>query len=239
MATTQFDTQQAQAIWKQIAHAWKQHLETLIAESEDGEWVAVTVKPGQMVAAAPDLALKPGYALHGYLYRENRDMNGVVWALPAGQALPAPADCDEDVVPDLSWALDRLDLEAPHPADAPLNTMDAITGEQTPLSYLAASLLGREFSEFGADYHGIYWGDFTLLEDSHLSETDWEWREDLPDAWQPQVEIYDNEIVVTFYSTSAARRHIIARHVDTYAPGNYAFETDEAIVATGGKGFNR
>ena len=239
MPSTNIDLQKAQTIREQIEMAWKQDQDTLVTEAEDETWVKTTVKPQQMLTATLGLRVKAGYALHAYIYQENRDMNGVVWALPSGQSLPDPTDCDEEILPDLAWALDRIDLLAPYPQGALLNTMEAIEGDRSPVSYLSASFLAREFSEFGADYHGIYWGDYALLKQSYLDETSWEWKQALPTNWQPHIQTDDSVVRVTFYTTSDAGRHHIVRHVDTYSTGEYVFDTDETIIATGGKGFNR
>ena len=41
--------------------------------------------------------------------------------------------------------------------------MLAIEGDDTPWSYLSASLLGRQFKAFGAMWHGESWGTHEIL----------------------------------------------------------------------------
>ncbi len=66
------------------------------------------------------------------------------------------------------------------------------------------------------------------------SSRQWDWHEPEPRSWQPTVRVEHDKITVTFYTFSAHRGQI-SRHVDTFKPGRYRFETQvEAVASCGG-----
>ena len=83
-------------------------------------------------------------------------------AMPFDAEFPEPKDC-----PTLESHL----LKAPKPSEALDDVMEAIEGDGTPWSYLAASLLRRELSDFGAAWHGVHWSlHFVLDEDPWMAD---------------------------------------------------------------------
>lgn len=61
--------------------------------------------------------------------------------------------------------------------------------------------------------------------------------ESKPRHWKPTVLKESGRVVVRFYTYSGHDREAIYRHVDSYEPGCYAFETERAVIAEGQGGF--
>lgn len=112
-------------------------------------WSKSRVNPNKLIAVFKPLALRNGMVLRAYVFREEGNGNGVVWAMTSTAEFPEPKDCP---------TLDNHLLKAPKPADALDDAMEAIEGDKSPWSYLAASLLRRELSSFAARWHGVRWG---------------------------------------------------------------------------------
>jgi len=192
------------------------------------------------------LRIKPGYVLRAYVFHENGNANGVVWALPQDAPFPAP-----DAVPVLEQHL----FKAPKPWDAIDDFMDAIEGNGSSWSYLAASILRRELNEFGASWHGIQWGSHCILEtdpwrqpnpnpqddEAHCLPTTparvWKWQADRPQDWRPQVTIEADKVTVTFYTYSGKYPEKIFRHTDVYRPGKYRARVSDHAIGEGTGGY--
>lgn len=219
------------------------------AEEPEG-WSKSWHDPIKVVELFGPLRIKKEYVLRAYLHREGGNGSGVVWALPADAAYPEPGDCPR---------LEHHFLRVPKPWDALDDTMESIDGDDSPWSYLAASLLRRELGEFGALWHGIQWGTHTLLDDSPWSggppaedefpgerpdsrPEEWKWFAAQPDHWTPQVRLETDRVIVTFYTYTAhagggedgeIQRERIIRHIDTYRRGKYRAMTVEKKIAEG------
>lgn len=237
-----FDVRQMQAFKQRLEDTWKPHSDTLLpADAEEGAWHKTGFDPRRIVAAVPALHVKVGFRLHAYVFQERRDRNGVVWALPDDAAFPDPDDCPEEELPVRAWTLERItEMIPPHPDDALLDVMEAIDGDKSPLSYLSASLLARELSEFAAEGHGIFWGDHRLVTDTHWRQaTGWQWQMDKPSERQPTFYRNDSGVTILFYTYLALGQEILIQHVDFYPGGSYAFTSTEQTIAIGGAGFKR
>ena len=204
--------------------------------------------PIKVVELLRPLRVKKEYVLRAYLHREDGNGFGIVWALPAEAEFPEPKDCPR---------LAHHFLRVPKPWDALDDTMEAIGGNDSEWSYLAASLLRRELAEFGALWHGISWGAHTLLDDSPWAggpprddefpgerpwsrPSEWKWFEAQPRNWAPQVRLEPNRAIVTFYTYTAHagggdddHQERIIRHTDTYRRGRYRAMTVEQKIAEG------
>ena len=221
----------ATAVWRPAVTG---QAHQLIAEG----WSISPVDPAAMVSAMPALRMKPGYVLRAYQYRADRDGNGVVWALPTGARFPKPGKGQD---------------EPPRPPRTLDNVMQAIDGDGTPLSYLSASLLAREFSDFGAFGHGVQWGKCVVLDsDPWLpfatkassvtagpsgTKQDWQWLDELPADWRPTVGFDEDGVMVVLYAYSGLGSQRILRIVDTYQRGEYTPDCEEKNVGIGPAGF--
>jgi hypothetical protein len=225
---------------------------TLPGEDDDPEpegWSKSWHDPLKVVELFRPLRVKKDHVLRAYLHREGGNGFGVVWALPADSEYPEPKDCPR---------LEHHYLRLPKPWDALDDTMEAIEGDDSAWSYLAASLLRRELGEFGALWHGIQWGTHVLLDDNPWAggpprddelprqrpdsqPHQWKWFEVQPANWAPQVRLEPDRAIVTFYTYTALaggddgeiERERIIRHTDTYRRGKYRSMTVEKKIAEG------
>lgn len=125
--------------------------------SEQG-WSKSPADPEDLLACFPRLKLKPGYKLVSYQFMEGGNGNGFVWALPAEAAFPEPEQCE--TVEGIGYL---KFLQVPKPPQALDNVMEAVEGDGGPVSYLQASIFGRESREFGAVWHGSRWDTHVIL----------------------------------------------------------------------------
>jgi|GEM_PF-1024792 len=209
-----------------------------IPEGTPEGWSKSRVDPKKVLDVFPNLRLRKGYALRAYVYRSDGNSSGFVWALPEDAGYPAPADCPR---------LESHFLKPPKPFDALDDVMEAIDGDDLPEAYLQASIFRREIREFGAGWHGVRWGFFTVLDanpwdraaakgdDSPLSRPrskpqQWKWMAPKPTQWSPEVRIERDRAVVTFYSYTPLVGHQddnkiekerILLHTDTYRRGKF------------------
>lgn len=203
------------------------------ATASDG-WSRSNVNPMDVLAVFSPLRLKEAYALVGYRLVLLGNGKGVVYAVPKGRAVPIPED---------AW-------EEPRPPGALEDVMDAIDGDRSPWSYLCASILQREFQEFGAMWHGQNWSTHMILDsdpwqlgrEAMVDEFSqmpvgnpgtWKWAEPKPKEWRPRVRIEEDAVEVTFYTHSCLGRQAIYRHTDVFRPGSYRFSTKSTVIAQG------
>ena len=208
-------------------------------------WSKSRVNPAAIVALFRTVRLRKGLVLRAYQFREEGNGNGVVWAMPENAEFPAPEDC-----PTLEHHL----LKVPKPWDALDDVMEAIEGDGSPASYMAASIVRRELTEFGAMWHGGNWNTHVVLdanpwkagrpreEDSPLDRPtspleDWTWTEPRPTQWSPQIHRENDRVIVTFYTYSGLWKESIFRHTDTYRVGTYRPKTEQKRIAEGSGGF--
>ena len=165
--------------------------------------------------------------------------------MPEDADFPAPMDCP---------ALENHLLKAPKPWDALDDPMEAIEGDGSAWSYLAASLLRRELREFGAMWHGGNWATHFLLDDDPwkngapsddasplerpTSKADqWKWLGPRPTQWGPQVRMDNDQVTVTFHTYSGLEKQAIYRHTDTYRAGKYRAKVEQEKIAEGPEGY--
>ena len=208
-------------------------------------WSISTVDPQKIVAVFKSLHIKDGFVLRAYQFCEGGNGNGFVWALPVDADFPDPNECPR---------LDGVFLEPPRPPAALDEYMDAIDGDGSHWSYICASLLARQLAEFGAMWHGCDWSTHTVLDENPCTEAEqseegdpdegpmtpadeWKWTEPVPSEWAPQVQQEAKAVTVTFFTYSGLGEEAIYRHIDTYKPGAYRFESDRQQIATGRGGF--
>jgi hypothetical protein len=189
---------------------WREQLTELgyLPEGTPDGWSKCRVDPAKMLTVFPELRVRQGYVLRAYVFKEDANANGFVCALPADADFPEPDDCPR---------LESHFLTPPKPLDALDDIMEVIEGDDSPESYLHASILRRELREFGGGWHGIQWGMNTVLDASPWESVptvgdepatdrptskphDWKWRSPQPETWSPEVRMDQNQVVVTFYS---------------------------------------
>ena len=191
-----------------------------------------------IVAVFPALQPRPGFVLRGYEDRWDSNGVGFVRAFPLGQPAPLPGA----VLPaSARQQVSRAGLEN--------SPMHAITGDGSAWSYLCASILAREFEEFGARWHGQSWVTHTLLtrdpwnafpqiEDRNFyalrtDRDQWEWDQEELTDWRPRVQVSRGMIEVIFYTYSPLEQERIYRHEDTYQRGDYCAKTERTEIARG------
>lgn len=212
-------------------------------------WTKSATDPTKLLRVFKPLRLKDGFVLRAYQYRSGENGNGIVFAMPVGRPFPAPDECRPEP-PEHSWNYEPV----PFPAEAEWDVMQLIEGDGEPWSYVLASLLAKELQEFGALWHGSSWSTHTILGENplvagresgtrhpddgpHGDPNDWAWAERKPRKWEPTVGKDSGCVVVRFYTYSGLGREAIYRHLDTYEPGSYAFETERTIIAEGRGGY--
>jgi hypothetical protein len=217
---------------------------TQVLQDRPNGWSKSTVDPNKVLELFKPLRLRKGYVLRAYQYNEEGNGNGVVWAMPVDAEFPEPKDC---------FTLENHLLKAPKPLEALDDVMEAIEGDGTPWSYLAASLLRREFSDFGAAWHGIHWSlHFVLDEDPWMADppkpdepvldrpttkaVEWIWLEEAPKDWRPRVAVDKDGVTVTLYTFCAVETQRLFRYTDTYKPGKLRAKVEEKEIAKGGPG---
>ena len=213
-------------------------------------WSKSPVDPAILLNVFPRLRLREGYVLRAYVFVQDGNSNGFVWALPADADFPEPDDCPR---------VESHFLKPPKPIDALDDTMEAIIGDDSVASYFQASLLRRELKEFGTGWHGISWGMNMVFDDDpwkpriDLPEEmlarfpvsrpdDWKWLEAKPDSWVPEGSMDAKQTTITFYSYTPLaadgpgdeiEKERIYRHTETYRRGKYRPLVKEKKIAEG------
>lgn len=217
------------------------------AEAPEG-WSISKADPMQMLLAAESLRIKPDYILRAYQFREDGNGNAFVYAVPKTAPFPDPQECQ-------SRSPSHF-LGPPVPPNALPTVAEAIKGDNSPWSYLQASILVRELQEFGAMWHGVTWGTHWLLGANPLTmhrkkevgttsslpdgigrPSQWRWLKPKPRLWQPQVVQSDSIARVLFHTYSGYDRQTIYRHQDEYQTGSYCYKEKQSILARGPGGF--
>ena len=206
-------------------------------------WSRSAGDPSVIVDATEILGVQPGYKLVAYRYRAGGNGNGVVWALPENADAPPPELCE---------TLEDEFANPPRPAEA-THPMDVIEGDGSPWSYLVASLLARQFLEYGAMWHGVGWGTHEIIcrdpwrnpqrptsslrEGPHTPTDQWNWMEPPPDDWRPSVKVEAASVVVTFFTFSGMGVETITRNEDRFGPSGYRPEMALSTIGEGQGGF--
>lgn len=232
-------------LWRQKAR----ELSSLPETTPEG-WSKSPIDPAKLFTVFTRLRLREGYVLRAYVFKQDANSTGFVWALPADATFPEPDECPR---------LESHLLKPPKPFDALDDTMEAIVGDDSVASYVQASLLRRELKEFSTGWHGITWGMHMVFDDNpwaarpDLPEDSlarfpvsdpsaWKWLEAKPDSWMPEGRMDATRATVTFYSYTplAADRpgddiekERIYRHTDTYRRGKYRPLVIEKKIAEG------
>jgi len=200
-----------------------------------GSWSRSSVDPEKFLGVFKALRLKEGFGLRAYEFRQGGNGNGVIWAVPVDAPVLEPDECPR---------LDKGFLQPPKPPGA-VPLMSVIEGDDSPWSYLSASILGREAAEFGAVWHGSSWTEARILGkppwdmaslDASPSEV-WEWQDAVPDPWCPTYTEQDATKVIALHVYTCLEMERIYRATDTYQSGRYECETKVEVLSIGRGGY--
>lgn len=194
------------------------------APNAEGRWFISTVDPAAALSKLPGLTLKEKVRLITYLQRQSTGGMGVTWALPELMSTTA----------ELEAALENAGEGAipPHPKGSLGSVMEGITGDRSPASYLAASILSREFKEFGRSGQNCRWSHHRLITALPPNKP-WQWRTQKPlTDLLPKVQIReDQSVFVEFFSCRVAPPVLIFRHLDQYFAKSYRPKSNDQAVA--------
>lgn len=211
-------------------------------------WSRSSVDPMGLLETFRPLRIKAGFVLRAYQFRSGGNGNGVVYAMAADLPFPEPDECEHD--------LQRF-LEPPVPNGALGQIMEAVEGDRSLWSYLAASILARELAEFGAIWHGCNWSTHDILGKDPISiegragprrkaphdtisdfdPRGWTWVEKRPTEWRPTTTVRTNSIRVVFHTYNGLGENGIYRHIDTYKRDSYCPTSQSLVLARGEGGY--
>lgn len=194
-----------------------------IAPNAEGRWFISTVNPAAALSKLPGLTLKDKVRLITYLQRQSTGGMGVTWALPELMSTTA----------ELEAAIESAGVGAipPHPKGSLGNVMDGIAGDRSPASYIAASILLREFKEFGRSGQNCRWSHHRLI--TAPPNKPWKWRTQKPlTNLSPKVQIKDEQaVMVEFFSCRVVPPIALFRHLDQYVAKSYRPKTNDQVIA--------
>jgi len=235
------------AVWRKKAIELSQ-----LPERTPNGWSKSPIEPARILTVFSKLRVREGYVLRAYVFKEDGNSSGFVWALPADAEFQSPEDCPR---------LESHFLKPPKPFDALDDFMEAVAGDDSPESYLQASILRRELKEFAAGWHGVKWGMQNVLDDDpwrarpaespeetspflypRSERGQWKWRAPKPVSWRPEVRFEAGKAIVTYHTYTALyeegegdeiEKERIIRHVETYRRGKYRPLVSETKLAEG------
>lgn len=196
--------------------------DTLQIPNSKGQWFISATNPGTVFLKLPGLKLKQDWRLVSYLYRLGEvDGKGMIWAVP--EALSTTFHLEQVLS-------SRERTDPPQPQGALANFMHAIEGDGSPLSYAIASLLRREFLEFGALGQSVNWSHHRLI-DTLPTQAQWQWRVETKDL-SPKIAVFPNgKIAIEFFTCRLATPIGIFQHVDQYVAGQYTADCLDRAIA--------
>lgn len=192
--------------------------------NQSGEWLVSAVNPAAALVRLPGLKLKSGYRLVSYLYRaEDKELKGVIWAVPEQLSTTDLLEAALEKAGDLNTP--------PKPQGALPDLFTALEGDRSAASFLVASILRREFLEFGAEGKHRRWAHHRLI-DRIPTPLQPDWKKPPPPEMAPRVRVFpDGRAAVEFFSCRIVAPIAIFRHVDQYESGQYSANcTDRAIA---------
>ncbi len=194
-----------------------------VAPNAEGRWFISTIDPAGALSKLPGLELKNKVRLVTYLQRQSTGGMGVTWALPELMSTTAELEAAIEAAGDRAIP--------PHPKGALGNVMDGVTGDRSAASYLEASILLREFKEFGRSGQNCRWSHHRLI--TAAPNKPWKWRTQQPLTYlAPKVQIKDEKIaMVEFFSCRVVPPIALFRHLDQYVVKSYRPKTNDQVVA--------
>ena len=216
------------------------HWLSMMTIAKANGWHKSDLDPTNLVDYFDSLSLKSGFVLRAYERLEVPNSWSSVWAMPSKLPFPEP----------------RINGNGrPVRPDGALNdVMEAIEGDDSPYSYLSASILARELSQFatlspesewlncfvlGSDpWHASKGVGHALKGQGFIRErAKWKWTGQQPDRWRPTVFMSQRSVTVVFHAFTGSRRQRILSFEDRYLRGSYSFSRQEKSVASGPEGY--
>lgn len=190
----------------------------------NGKWFISTTNPGSVLTKLPGLKLKAAVRLVGYLHRTAEEGVGVIWAVP--EDLSTTAQLEK------ALATSGDQQHPPQPEGAFADVMAAIQGDRSPASWIVASMLRREFREFGALGKSCNWLHHRLI-DAIPAQAKWQWRTaNPPKDLVPKVVIYpDNKVAIEFFTCRVTAPVAIFQHIDQYPANQYQAASVDRPIA--------
>ncbi|MEM9005511.1 MAG: hypothetical protein AAGE59_18555 [Cyanobacteria bacterium P01_F01_bin.86] len=195
------------------------------APNEQGRWFISTIDPAAAVKKLPGLAIKSGVRLVTYLQRQPAGGQGITWAVPDVMSTTAQ----------LELALEAAGSGSlpPQPRGALSDLMESLEGDYTPASFMAASLLAREWRELGCMGANYRWYQHQLIAEIPFKQfkRPWQWPKKPPQNLFPKVKVQaDQSVLVEFFSCRIAPPIAIFRHLDKYPANSYCPMTQNQAI---------
>lgn len=190
-------------------------------------WIKNPVKANDFFVDNKSVFLINNYVLQSYIKMFSTDYGQIFFVMPENIELPEPENC-----PNIKKSIFK-ELWTPKPTHSDFKIMKYLKGDETPESYLVASIFSREVEGFGLNYPLKIWKKHSILTNEEpvikpigfntkLESEKWKWKTDMPKDWNPKVSLFDNDlIVVSFYSHSGFNIERIYFHQDYFKKGSY------------------
>lgn len=217
------------------------HWLSMMSVSRENSWRKSQLDPMCLLDYFGSLRLKPGYALRAYERHQAPNSWAKVWAMPISLQLPEPKPNGNG--------------HPVKPEGALADVMEAVEGDDTPYSYLCASLLARELDQFATITPESEWLNCFILDADpwhsgnriahtlagqgfNQEQASWHWSGQKPGQWRPTVFMSQSSVTVVFHGFSGLRRQRIITFEDRYIRGSYTFNRHEEPVAIGPSGYS-
>lgn len=185
-----------------------------VSELDNPRWMVSPINPGDVLLKLPGLSVKPYIRLVGFFYPTTEKTTGIIWAVPENYSTTAHLEDTLMLGGDIQ--------HPPHPPEALSDFMDAIEGDRSPASFLIASILRREFLDFGSHSHPHGWMHHRLI-DSVPKALKPYWNDAQPKSLVPKVNVLDDgRAAVEFFTCRVKPPISICRHIDQYPRDRYA-----------------
>lgn len=195
----------------------------LPAPNQEGRWYLSTLDGADALNKLPGLWLKPGIRLVTYLQQQPNAGHGLTWAVPE---LLSTTEYLENAI-----AQANQTQQPPRPAGALASVMEALEGDGSLASFLAASVFLREIREFGRFGKTTRWSHHRFVA-SPPTKVSWQWRTKPPQDLAPKVVVLpDTQIVVEFFSCRVVPPIALFRHVDRYQANSYQPKNVDQVIA--------
>ncbi|MBE9032485.1 hypothetical protein IQ266_22360 [filamentous cyanobacterium LEGE 11480] len=192
--------------------------------NDQGHWFLSMVDPATTINRLPGLSIKPDYRFATYLYRLREIGIGHTVALSESMASTAQ----------LESALHHADKPdyPPQPVGTLPDCMAAITGDQTPMSFMVASILRRELQEFGClGEPQQNWRRHRCIA-AAPTQARWQWRTEAAPDLRPRIRLLPHDqMIVEFFSCRVHPSIAIFQHLDQYKKGSYVAQSIDRPLA--------
>lgn len=192
------------------------------APNVEGRWYVSTVDPAEALLKLPGLWIRAGIRLVTYLQQQPDGGLGLTWALP--ELLSTTEQLEAAIAA-------AKGTQPPQPRGALPTVVEALEGDGSLSSFLAASIFLRELKEFGRFGKQARWSHHRFV-DQAPPQANWQWRTQMPKDFAPKVvTLPDGQVVVEFFSCRVIQPIALFRHVDRYGSSSYQSQTADQVIA--------